>query len=292
MVDKPVGWTSHDVVGKVRRLFDTQRVGHAGTLDPPASGVLVLCLGSSTRLLEYLTGCDKAYRGEVVLGAVTDTYDDAGTVLETAAASALTADQVAAALATFVGTIGQIPPMVSAKKVGGRPLHQLARQGKVIERAACQVQIHEARLTSFTPGELAVAAIEVVCGPGTYIRSLAHDLGLMLGVGGHLRKLCRTRVGDHRLDEAHSLSELGELAPPERCQRLLGPQRAVAHLPQVIVAAAGLLPLRQGKVLGPELLLAAPPEQGPLALLSADGELLAIAAPVPGGVHPEKVLVS
>ncbi|NUQ00232.1 MAG: tRNA pseudouridine(55) synthase TruB, partial [Armatimonadetes bacterium] len=225
--------TSHDCVSAVRRLYGLRRVGHAGTLDPAATGVLVLCLGRATRLLEYLTGGQKSYHGEVVFGVTTDSYDADGAVLAERDAGHLTREAIEAALPALTGEIQQQPPMVSAKKVGGRKLVDLHRRGQSLEVQAVPVTVYRLTLTSFTPGTHPRASLEVDCGAGTYIRSLAHDLGAALGVGAHLAALVRTRVGAHDLAQAVTIAELGELSPEARRTRLLPPEAAVAALPRV-----------------------------------------------------------
>lgn len=292
MLDKPAGMTSHDVVMVSRRLFGTAKSGHAGTLDPSATGLLVLCLGRATRLLEYLTGCDKDYVGEMVLGAETDSDDADGEVVATRDASHLVAADVEDVLPRFLGEIDQVPPMASAKKVAGQRLYRLYRRGEVIEREAVPVVVHELALTGFEPGALAVASVAVRCGPGTYIRALARDIGDMLGVGGHLRSLRRTRVGSFSLGEAVTLAQVEALAPDARRALLHSPVRATAHLAQVRLRPDARLRLTQGKVLKPGNLLDELPEDAPsVAVLSPDGEdLWGIAVPRDGMLQPRKVL--
>jgi tRNA pseudouridine55 synthase len=213
VVDKPAGWTSHDVVAKARGLLGTRKVGHSGTLDPDATGVLVLGVGRATRLLTFLSGLDKRYVGEVVLGTATSTLDAAGEVTGTWDMAAVGLDDVRRAAVGLTGDILQVPPMVSAKKVEGRRLHELARAGVEIERKAVPV-----RVDRFTVGEAVapgVYPVEVVCSSGTYVRSLAADLGAALGGGAHLRALRRLAVGAFTIDEAVPLAGLD----PERLLR-------------------------------------------------------------------------
>src|SRR4051794_33698609 len=195
VVDKPAGWTSHDVVAKARGGFGTKKVGHAGTLDPDATGVLLLGVGKTTRLLRFLLDLPKSYVGEIVLGAETTTLDDSGDVTATYDMSGVTLEQVRAAAARFVGDIEQIPPMVSAVKVDGRRLHELAREGKEVERAPRPVTVY--RFDVDRTDDALVYRVEVDCSSGTYIRTLAADVGLALGGGAHLRRLRRTAVGPH-----------------------------------------------------------------------------------------------
>ena len=290
LLDKDPGWTSHDVVNKVRRLLGTRRVGHCGTLDPAATGLLVLCLGQATRLVEYLGGCDKDYTATVVLGVLTDSYDATGEVVETRPAGHLTQPAVEAVLPLFRGAIDQVPPMASAKKIDGQTLHRLHRQGRVVERAAAPVHISRLDLTRFEAGEQAQVGFEITCGAGTYIRSLAHDLGLALGVGGHLATLRRTRVGEFQVTEAVRIEALEDLAPAARLARLLPPERSVAHLPSIHLRDEDLLALRQGKRLPPASFEGELPAAGPVAVFGGD-RLLAIGEPREGELQPRKVLV-
>ena len=222
VVDKPAGVTSHDVVGMLRRRFHERQVGHAGTLDPDATGVLVVAVGMATRLLRFVEKTDKHYTGEVVLGVETSTLDAAGEVTATHDMSGVTVDDARQAAATHLtGAIMQVPPMVSAIKVGGRPLHELAREGIEIERAPRPVTVHSFDVDAGP--EPGVLAIEVVCSAGTYVRTLAADLGRLLGGGAHLRNLRRTAVGEFTIDDA---------GPPDACA-LLPVDTAVRSLPRV-----------------------------------------------------------
>jgi tRNA pseudouridine55 synthase len=277
---KPPGMTSHDVVNLVRRALGTRKVGHTGTLDPGVPGVLPICVGRATRLAEYVAGSDKAYRAEVRFGLVTDTLDSFGTVLQEQDASSLTERQVAEALASFAGEILQVPPMVSAVRVGGKRLYELARQGLAVERAARPVTILSIRLLRFQPGPAATATIDVVCSKGTYIRALADDLGALLGVGGSLSYLVRTRSGPFRLEDSFTLEELaaGEA-------RLLPPAAALGEMPRVKVGGRAAEQLRHG-VLPRESL-----PDGITALVAPDGELLALAEQREGAVRLLKVFV-
>ena len=214
-IDKPAGMTSHDVVGRIRRLAHLKRVGHAGTLDPDATGVLLVCLGQATRLSDYLADEGKAYRAVLALGQTTTTEDASGKVLTEADASHMTADDLAALLPRFTGDIAQIPPMVSAVHHEGKRLYELARAGITVERTARTIHIDSITLLDFTPGVLATAALEIICGKGTYIRTLCADLGAALGVGGHMASLRRTRVGAFTADAAAPLAELTEENLPD-----------------------------------------------------------------------------
>lgn len=223
VVDKDAGWTSHDVVAKSRGILGTRKIGHSGTLDPSATGVLLLGVGTVTRLLRFLSVLPKSYTAEVVLGVETNTLDAAGDVTATHAMS-VTLDEVRAAAVALTGEILQVPPMVSAVQVGGKRLHELARQGIEVEREPRPVTVH--RFDVEPTGDPLVYRIEVDCSSGTYVRSLAADLGAALGGGAHLRALRRTAIGPFTDAVAHPLDD----------QVLLPPLAAVAHLPRLAVA--------------------------------------------------------
>lgn len=275
IVDKPAGMTSHDVVGRARRQLSERRIGHAGTLDPDATGVLLLGIGRATRLLQFLSGCDKTYVGEIVLGIETNTLDAAGVVTATYDMRSVTAADVVAAAAQFVGDIDQVPPMVSAIKIDGRRLHELAREGIEIERPARRVHVGRFDIEPISPDLSAVAGAaralvyraEIDCSSGTYIRSLAADLGRALGGGAHLRALRRTRVGRFRIDEACSLDAL-EVRP------MIDAMRGTAS---VTVADPMVALIRNGRVFARDD-LGVGPGDGPWSVVSAAGELLAVYA--------------
>ena len=206
VVDKPAGLTSHDVVAKARKIFGTRKVGHSGTLDPDATGVLVLGVGRATRLLQFLTGLPKSYKGEIVFGEETSTLDSSGEVTHIHDMSGLTLSDVRKATKCFLGEIEQIPPMVSAVRIKGKRLYEIAREGNEIERPARSVRVD--RFEVYPTEDSKVYEVFVDCSSGTYIRSLAADLGLVLGGGAHLRNLRRTRVGSFGEDEALPLEEI------------------------------------------------------------------------------------
>jgi tRNA pseudouridine55 synthase len=276
VIDKPAGCTSHDVVARCRRIFGQKKVGHAGTLDPDATGVLLVGLGRATRLLQWLTGLPKHYTGEVVLGVATSTLDAGGQATGTWDMSAVTLDQARACAASLTGEITQIPPMVSALKVGGRRLHELAREGVEVERAARPVTVRRFDLDWAelgAPGQ--VLAIDVECSSGTYVRSLAADLGTLLGGGAHLRRLRRTAVGDFSVDAAISLEELE--GPPTKLGSVLAPVHALPGMARAVVNQEVATAVRNGKVLPADALRAAGGTgPGPWAVLADDGELLAV----------------
>lgn len=222
-IDKPAGWTSHDVVAKVRGLLKVKKAGHLGTLDPIATGVLPLCIGKATKLVEYLEDADKEYRVVMKLGTTTDTQDITGKVIETSdKVFDLAAGDVEKALTDFVGRITQIPPMYSAIKVKGIPLYRLAREGKIIPRKPREVTIYDIKVLSI---ELPYVTFDVTCSKGTYIRTLCADTGEHLGVGAHQHSLQRRRVGMFTLEEAITLKDLQRLisvCPPGREEDSLG----------------------------------------------------------------------
>ncbi len=231
LLNKPNGLTSHDVVARARKIFGTKKVGHAGTLDPFATGLLVLCLGKATRIVEYLTGCDKTYTATMRLGQSTDTQDLTGQVLTTRPVPEFSSVELNKVFAGFVGSIEQTPPMYSAKRVAGTRLYTLARQGKIVERAARPVRIHALELHDVTLPDI---RFRVSCSSGTYIRTLAHDIGECLGCGAHLTTLQRTHIGGFSLDDAVSLEYLGELAEPAKLCSILHPlDSALAFFPSV-----------------------------------------------------------
>ena len=270
VVDKPAGCTSHDVVARLRRIYGQRRVGHAGTLDPDATGVLLVGLGRATRLLRFLTETGKVYRGEVAFGVATDTLDAAGAETARRPMPAISAADLEAVLPRFIGTIAQVPPMVSAIKVEGRRLHERARQGEVVERAPRTVRIDRIEIEAFTPGEFPRARLVVECGSGTYIRSLAADLGAALDGCAHLASLRRLRVGSFPVEEARTLEEIAET--PEKV--LLPLAEAVRHLPRVDVDGETARGVSHGAVFPITALPGDDP--GPFAVVGPDGRLLAL----------------
>ena len=264
VVDKPAGMTSHDVVGRVRRVFGQKKVGHAGTLDPDATGVLVVGLGRVTRLMQYMSGLAKEYTTEMVLGTATATLDDSGPVTGTWDMSAVTVEQARAAAAELTGTILQVPPMVSAIKVGGRRLHHLAREGVEIERPPRSVRVTRFDLEPVGPGVLAAT---ISCSSGTYIRVLADDLGRLLGGGAHVRRLRRTAVGPWPVADAVPLDRIDP-----GC--VLGPAAALPWLEAVEVKGEVEAAVRYGRPLSAADLGASGP--GPWRVIDGGGDLLAV----------------
>jgi len=234
-LDKPRGKTSFDMVALVRRLSGERRVGHAGTLDPEATGVLPICLGQGTRLAEFLVEGKKAYQAEIELGTATDTYDATGTITHTGDTSFLSMEQVVAAVASFTGIVDQMPPAYSAIKYRGRPLYRWTRAGIDVPRKTRRVEFTELRILGWdTP----VLNLEVECSKGTYIRSLAHDLGQKLGCGAHLRNLVRLRSGPFHLSEGVSAATIQDAFEQGYWTNFMHPiDVAVLHLPPVTVDA-------------------------------------------------------
>lgn len=233
VVNKPKGKTSHDIVESVRRLVGFRQIGHLGTLDPLATGVLVLALGRATRLARFYAGRRKRYSFAVRFGFSTDTYDADGEAIGPDSAPAIDAEKIAALAAQFIGKIPQTPPSFSAKKIHGRPAHELARKNKPVTLEPVEVEVFEFRLTGV---EGSVARFVVECGSGTYIRSLAHDLGKLEGSGAHLAEISRTAVGEFTLDQAASLEELAEDSKAGRiAERVIRLEGMLADLPRATV---------------------------------------------------------
>ena len=269
VIDKPAGWTSHDVVAKARGLTGIRQIGHSGTLDPMATGVLVLCLGKATRLLEYLTGLPKTYQAGVTLGAATDTYDATGTIIYQYPLPELTAEALEQTMDGFRGEIMQTPPAYSAIKRNGEAQYKRARRGEAVELDPRPVTVYELNLTEFDDGAI---QLRITCSAGTYVRSIAHDLGVVLGCGAHLSSLRRLAVGPFGIDQAVTLQQLAD----EDWQRwLLPPSAAVAHLARVELAEGEASRLIHG------LSIAArqPIAQGLACAFDPAGRLVAVVRP-------------
>ncbi|MFY7951423.1 MAG: tRNA pseudouridine(55) synthase TruB [Armatimonadaceae bacterium] len=278
VVDKPAGWTSQDVVSKVRGILRTKRAGHAGTLDPDATGVLVVAVGAATRLLPWLDLEPKEYVATVSFGSSTTTEDASGTVTATADASALDWDTLNAAATRFVGEIDQVPPMVSALHHEGKRLHELARAGITVERSPRRIVIHDLQLSDFQPGVTATASLRVVCGGGTYVRTLCADLASAVGLPGHMAVLRRTRVGAFRIEQAVSIADV-------KPDLVLPVEAVLGHLPQCTVDPDSVARLRHGMdVDAPEGWA-----DYETAVLLADGRLIALAACKGGKLAPFRV---
>lgn len=291
VIDKPAGMTSHDVVNRARRLFKTKRVGHTGTLDPDATGVLVICLGYATRIAEYLSSSRKSYVAEVVFGVETDTQDASGVVLAERNAFHITEADVRALCVRFTGKQSQIPPMVSALHHEGKRLYELAREGITVERAPRDIEIFACNLLAFTPAEHPVARIEVSCSTGTYIRTLAADMGEVAGTGALMHSLRRTEVGDvsrpFTLQESFTLEQLQGLAEAEQIAESVIPLRlALAGWTQIPLDELGVAWLRQGRAV-----VVDGEDAERVAACDSAGEVVGIGRLVGGTLQPVKVLV-
>ncbi|MBT8203371.1 MAG: tRNA pseudouridine(55) synthase TruB [Acidimicrobiia bacterium] len=269
LVDKPTEWTSHDVVARVRRLAEMKKVGHAGTLDPMATGLLVLGLGRVTRLLRFIQDQPKEYVATARFGVATDTLDADGTVTDR---SPLPVGQTETerALAGFRGEITQIPPMTSAIKVGGQKLYELARRGEEIERPARTVTIFELEMTGFSAGDFPEVDFRVVCSSGTYVRTLADDIARALGGRAHLTALRRTRIGSLHVENASTMEELAE--PGRLAGSILAPASGLAGMETLQVEEPVAARVRHGSKLPVDQL----PVDGHTAILDGDGRLLAV----------------
>lgn len=284
-IDKPIGLTSHDVVARVRRLYrqqtGTKKVGHAGTLDPLATGVLVVCLGASTRLSDYVMHTTKIYRAEIQLGVETDTYDAEGEIVARQDASGVSQSDIVTVLGRFTGDIEQVPPMHSAIKVNGKKLYELARAGQTIERAARPVTIYAIDLIAYA-GD--IVTVDVTCGAGTYIRSLAHDIGAELGVGAHLTSLRRVKSGDFDVSNAITLGELEALV--DWSDIVIQPAAVLSHCPSVTLNERQMTEISFGRFI--ELDETTLPE-GDVMAYTPQGQLLAVLEPADTQWKPRKV---
>jgi tRNA pseudouridine55 synthase len=303
LIDKPAGMTSHDVVARVRRIIGERRVGHTGTLDPFATGVLVVLVGRATRLAQFLSGAEKEYEGVIRFGYATDTGDATGSRVgpeEPRAKKSLCKDEIQAAMASLQGEIEQVPPMYSAKKIRGRKLYEFAREGQEVERQPVRVTIREFELLSaadeFLPAnddESIDLRVRVVCSAGTYIRTLAEDLGQQLGIGSHLMELRRTRAGPFQIGGALTLERLAEVCKLEMLgDVLVSPYDALSHLPVIELDAEQARRTMHGVDLelshDPPLTLA----DGHAVRLSLNSELIAVGRfdVSDRAVHPAVVL--
>jgi len=287
VVDKPAGPTSHDIVDRARRALGTRRIGHTGTLDPFATGVLVLCVGQATRLVRFLTPGAKAYEARVRLGQSTDTDDCTGQPLGPAQAVQVSRARLLEACAALVGEIRQVPPAYSAKSVGGRRLYELARRGVEVERAASVVSVHSIEILAYEPPDL---ALSVRCSAGTYIRALARDLGAALGTGAHLGALRRTRSSGFGLEQAVPGDDLAALL-----ERLVPMRELLPDLPAVRLSESGQGAIRHGQRIVRSMLINGLPDSigGHVRLLSESGELLGLGLPSgTGELRPEIVLAT
>jgi tRNA pseudouridine55 synthase len=279
-INKSQGMTSHDVVAKVRRGLKVKKVGHAGTLDPMATGVLVICLGAATRLSEYVMQSTKQYHARIRLGETTDTYDAEGEIQLVRDTAYVTREDALSALGAFQGEIRQVPPMYSAIKLGGRKLYDLARAGETVEREARTVQINSLQLGDWSPPEF---TLDVRCSPGTYIRSLAYDLGEALGVGAHLTGLVRAASGYFKLENAVTLDTL--LTDENWQSQIIPPQVALSAWPSIQLDAVDADHILHGRMVS----VADKNLSGLAFAYGTSGELIAIVQVDDGRVQPHKV---
>ncbi|MDX6303450.1 MAG: tRNA pseudouridine55 synthase [Blastocatellia bacterium] len=308
IIDKPAGITSHDVVARVRRITGQRRVGHTGTLDPFATGVLVVLVGRATRLAQFFSGAEKEYEAVIRLGYATDTGDVTGTrvsdsTTETQRCTEIHRDEIETAMASLRGEIEQTPPMYSAKKIGGRKLYELARRGEQIERPSVRVEVrefanispNEAWQNEDTNGTLDLS-VRVVCSAGTYIRTLAEDFGKQLGVGAHVAELRRTRAGEFKIGESITLDRLSEVAQSGSVAEVLtSPNAALSSLPAMDLEAEAALRITQGidvRVEEAQRLLW--PDGQPVRLRNSDGGLIAVGIynAQQLAVHPKVVILN
>ncbi len=290
VVDKPGSWTSHDVVQKVRGLLQEKKIGHTGTLDPLATGVLVLCIGKATKIIRYLESDEKEYIAEMMLGATTDTQDAEGRVVEQHEYSPPSTDRVEETLKRFLGVILQRPPAYSALKVAGVASYRLARSGTLHQHDERQVTIREIELLAYCDPSI---RFRVVCSKGTYVRTLCSDIGVRLGMGAHLTSLVRTRAGMFRLENAHALEEVTAAAAAGRSSALmLSLSSALGILREVAVDEEDAVRVAHGN---PISLPAHQPSEAvvpqPVRVVKKDGSLLAVAKVHQGRLCPETVLV-
>jgi tRNA pseudouridine55 synthase len=302
IIDKPDGFTSHDIVARVRRVTGTRRVGHAGTLDPFATGVLVCCIGRATRLVQFLVGLDKEYIATVRLGYATDTQDGTGNqTTPLRSSNGLSLEELRRVLCQFTGTQLQTPPMFSAKKVAGERLYRAARAGREVERDPVSIIVRSMRLIDDEGSALNVNedgsrdfSMQVRCSSGTYVRTLAHDIGELLGVGGHLVKLRRTEVGHFRLADALTLDEVESMKRDDLRNALISPSEMLLHLPVVVLDEEETKRVTNGRVLSLTAERAAAVEAGShtLRLCDSTGTLVAVGYfdPAAGLLNPRVVL--
>jgi tRNA pseudouridine55 synthase len=286
VVDKPAGWTSHDVVAKARRILGERSVGHLGTLDPMATGVLTLVTGRMTRLCQFYTASEKAYEGTIRLGVATDTYDCDGEPLGASQEVKVTLEETRAAALAFLGTIQQVPPPFSAKKIQGVPAYKLARKKQEVELRPVEVEIKEFQVCGLS-GDL----LEFRCrvSSGTYVRSLAHEIGQSLGIGAHLVGLRRTAAAEFTLEQSHTLEQLAEAAAAGRLEELcVHPRRVLPQIPSVTATDEDVGKIRHGRQLNlPEM-----SQSKWVKVFAGQAELVCLASRVAGTLfHPKVVLI-
>jgi tRNA pseudouridine55 synthase len=285
VVDKPAGWTSHDVVAKSRRILGERSIGHLGTLDPMATGVLPLVLGRMTRLCQFYASSEKTYEGAIRLGVATDTYDCEGDPVGQPQQVNVTLEEIIRLAQEFVGLLQQTPPSFSAKKIRGVPAYKLARRKQEVELAPIEVEVKE-----FTVLGLKGDLVDFRCrvSSGTYVRSLAHELGQKLGIGSHLASLRRTEVAEFSIEQSHTLEEIGEAAAQGRIEELLvHPRRVLPGIPSVTATDEDIGKIRHGRTVNlPEL-----SRSRFVKVFAGQSELICIASRVAGTLfHPKVVL--
>ena len=273
IINKPQGWTSFDVVAKTRKTFNIKKVGHTGTLDPMATGVLLVCLGRATKLMQYMVKDEKEYVAEITLGATSNTDDAEGDLTEVKDPKEPSETELLSVIDEFVGEIDQMPPQFSAKKIKGKKAYELARQGKVVDLKPSRVTIHSIKLMDYKWPKF---KIHVHCSSGTYIRSLARDIGEKLGTGGYLSSIIRTRVGNFNLTEAVPMETMNQ-------NSILPMSKAVEHLPQKPLSEGEYRLLKNGRILTSTL------PDGP-AIGTQRGEVMMILKVEQGRMNCEKVL--
>jgi tRNA pseudouridine55 synthase len=286
VVDKPAGWTSHDVVAKMRRIVNERSIGHLGTLDPLATGVLPLVLGRMTRLCQFYGASEKAYAGTIRLGVATDTYDADGNPLGPPQEVKVTLEGVIAAAAPLVGSLQQIPPPFSAKKIHGVPAYKLARRNREVELKPVTVEVRE-----FDIHSLREEVVEFRCrvSSGTYVRSLAHELGQRLGTGAHLASLRRTAVAEFTVEQSHTLEQIAQAVEQGSFEQMLvHPRRVLPQIPAVTATDEDIAKIRHGRTVNlPEL------SRSPwVKVFAGQAELICLASRVAGTLfHPKVVLI-
>ena len=303
LVDKPQNFTSHDIVLKIRNILNIKKVGHCGTLDPLATGLMLLALGKATRLFPFFSSMDKVYEGLIKLGFSTDTYDSAGKPTSSEKKNYPLKDNLSKTMKKFEGEIQQIPPPYSAKKYKGKPLHVLAREKKEFELRPSEVFIHFFQLIKYNPPHL---EFKVKCSSGTYIRSLAHDIGQDLGCGAHLSELTRTDVGNFNLKDSHTIGEIKGLADAGKIDEFLIPfESLLPEFPKIILRERGSVLAKNGNLISPENIQKVILDESSSAdifpegkivfrMFSLEGKLLALAREVPekNCFHPFLVIDS
>jgi len=286
VIDKPAGWTSHDVVAKARSILGERSLGHLGTLDPMATGVLPLVAGRMTRLAQFYNASEKSYEGTIRLGVFTDTYDADGEPVGNPHAVQVTLEEVIAVAATFLGQIEQLPPPFSAKKIQGVPAYKLARRKKAVELRPVAIEVKE-----FTVSALDGGLVRFRCrvSSGTYVRSIAHELGEKLGCGAHLASLRRTAVAEFSIEQSHTLEQVAEAVTQSRLEDLLvHPRRVLPHIPSITANDEGIAKIRHGRTVNlPEM------SRSPwVKVFAGQADLICIAKRVAGTLfHPKVVLI-